>query len=46
MNPAKGVRAIGVRPDPLPPEAPVDRVTLTVTGDCRGAHNDVRHQWC
>lgn len=30
LNPAKGVRAIGVRPDPLPPEAPVDRVTLTV----------------
>jgi 6-phosphogluconolactonase len=22
-------RAVGVRPDPLPPEAPVDRVTLT-----------------
>ena len=30
LNPAKGVRAIGVRPDPFPPEAPVDRVTLTV----------------
>ncbi|MFN3748158.1 MAG: 6-phosphogluconolactonase [Sphingorhabdus sp.] len=29
MNPAKGVHAVGVRPDPLPPEAPVDRVTLT-----------------
>jgi 6-phosphogluconolactonase len=29
MTPPKGVRAIGVRPDPLPPEAPVDRVTLT-----------------
>lgn len=26
----KGRRAIGVRPDPLPPEAPVERVTLTV----------------
>lgn len=25
----KGRRAVGVRPDPLPPEAPVDRVTLT-----------------
>jgi len=24
------VHAIGVRPDPLPPEAPVDRVTLTL----------------
>ena len=29
MAPAKGVKAIGVRPDPLPPEAPVDRITLT-----------------
>ena len=25
----KGRRAVGVRPDPLPPEAPVERVTLT-----------------
>lgn len=29
LNPEKGVRAIGVAPDPLPPEAPVNRVTLT-----------------
>jgi len=29
MNGAKDVRAVGVAPDPLPPEAPVNRVTLT-----------------
>jgi 6-phosphogluconolactonase len=29
LQPALGVRAVGVRPDPLPPEAPVNRVTLT-----------------
>jgi 6-phosphogluconolactonase len=29
MNAPKEVRAIGVAPDPLPPEAPVNRVTLT-----------------
>lgn len=29
LSPARGVRAVGVRPDPLPPEAPVNRVTLT-----------------
>lgn len=29
LNPDKGVRAVGVAPDPLPPEAPVNRVTLT-----------------
>ena len=29
LNPDKGVRAIGLAPDPLPPEAPVNRVTLT-----------------
>lgn len=29
LAPAPGVRAIGVHPEPLPPEAPVDRVTLT-----------------
>jgi 6-phosphogluconolactonase len=29
MNADKGVRAVGVAPDPLPPEAPVNRVTLT-----------------
>lgn len=29
LVPAAGVRAVGVRPDPLPPEAPVNRVTLT-----------------
>ncbi len=29
MNAAKGVRAVGVAPDPLPPEAPVNRITLT-----------------
>lgn len=31
LMPPPGVRAVGVRPDPLPPEAPVDRVTLTAT---------------
>lgn len=29
MNGGKEVRAVGVAPDPLPPEAPVNRVTLT-----------------
>ena len=29
LNAPKGMRAIGVAPDPLPPEAPVNRVTLT-----------------
>jgi 6-phosphogluconolactonase len=29
MAPSAGVRAVGLRPDPLPPEAPVNRVTLT-----------------
>lgn len=29
LNSDKGVRAVGVQPDPLPPEAPVNRVTLT-----------------
>ena len=29
LYPDKGVRAVGVEPDPLPPEAPVNRVTLT-----------------
>ncbi len=29
LNAAKGTRAIGVAPDPLPLEAPVNRVTLT-----------------
>ncbi len=29
MNADKGVRAVGVAPDPMPPEAPVNRVTLT-----------------
>jgi 6-phosphogluconolactonase len=29
LNGDKAVRAIGVAPDPLPPEAPVNRVTLT-----------------
>jgi len=29
LAPAAGVRAVGVRPDPLPAEAPVHRVTLT-----------------
>ena len=29
INGPKERRAVGVRPDPLPPEAPVDRVTLT-----------------
>jgi 6-phosphogluconolactonase len=29
MNAEKGVRAVGVAPDPMPPEAPVNRVTLT-----------------
>ena len=29
LTPAAGVRAVGVHPEPLPPEAPVDRVTLT-----------------
>jgi 6-phosphogluconolactonase len=29
MDAPKDVRAIGVAPDPLPPEAPVNRVTLT-----------------
>jgi 6-phosphogluconolactonase len=30
----KDVRAIGVAPDPLPPEAPVNRVTLTASAIC------------
>jgi 6-phosphogluconolactonase len=29
MNGGKDVKAVGVAPDPLPPEAPVNRVTLT-----------------
>jgi 6-phosphogluconolactonase len=29
LNAPKEVRAVGVAPDPLPPEAPVNRVTLT-----------------
>lgn len=29
LSPPAGVRALGVRPEPLPPEAPVHRVTLT-----------------
>lgn len=29
LNAGKDVRAVGVAPDPLPPEAPVNRVTLT-----------------
>jgi 6-phosphogluconolactonase len=29
MDSGKDVRAVGVAPDPLPPEAPVNRVTLT-----------------
>ncbi len=29
MNCETGVRAVGVAPDPMPPEAPVNRVTLT-----------------
>lgn len=29
LNPEKGVRAVGVQPDPLPENAPVKRVTLT-----------------
>ncbi|MEY4870513.1 MAG: hypothetical protein RIS11_1707, partial [Pseudomonadota bacterium] len=31
MVPPKGVKAVGVRPDPMPAEAPVDRVSLTAT---------------
>jgi len=31
MDSGKDVRAVGVAPDPLPPEAPVNRVTLTGT---------------
>lgn len=31
MNAGKDIRAIGVQPDPLPPEAPVNRVTLTAS---------------
>lgn len=31
LNAGKDVRAIGVAPDPLPPEAPVNRVTLTAS---------------
>jgi 6-phosphogluconolactonase len=31
MDGGKDVRAVGVAPDPLPPEAPVNRVTLTGT---------------
>lgn len=31
LVPPAGVRAVGVHPDPLPPEAAVDRVTLTAT---------------
>jgi 6-phosphogluconolactonase len=30
----KDVRAIGVAPDPMPPEAPVNRVTLTANSIC------------
>lgn len=29
LNGSKDVRAVGVAPDPMPPEAPVNRVTLT-----------------
>lgn len=29
LDAGKGMRAVGVAPDPLPPEAPVNRVTLT-----------------
>lgn len=29
LDAGKGVRAVGVAPDPLPPETPVNRVTLT-----------------
>jgi 6-phosphogluconolactonase len=29
LNAGKDVRAVGVAPDPLPPEAPVNRVTIT-----------------
>jgi 6-phosphogluconolactonase len=31
LNAGKEVRAVGVAPDPLPPEAPVNRVTLTAS---------------
>ncbi len=31
MNASADVRAVGVAPDPLPPEAPVNRVTLTAS---------------
>lgn len=31
LNAAKDVRAVGVAPDPLPPEVPVNRVTLTAS---------------
>jgi 6-phosphogluconolactonase len=31
MNAGKDVRAVGVAPEPLPPEAPVNRVTLTAS---------------
>lgn len=31
MEAGKDVRAVGVAPDPLPPEAPVNRVTLTAS---------------
>ena len=31
LNAGKDVRAVGVAPDPLPPEAPVNRVTLTAS---------------
>jgi 6-phosphogluconolactonase len=31
LNGGKDVRAVGVAPDPMPPEAPVNRVTLTAS---------------
>lgn len=31
MVPPKGIKAVGVRPDPMPADAPVDRVSLTAT---------------
>lgn len=38
LAPAPGVRAVGVRPDPLPPEAPVHRVTLTAPAIAAARH--------
>lgn len=34
LSPPDGVRAVGVLPDPLPPEAPVARITLTRPAIC------------